>query len=128
MIAARTRQRLHAIRPVPDGIADSDVMLDAFRRLTLDNWRERVADLPGAVVVGDPEVTTSDNMRYGCEILDADDNPYLDDDGRPVLDLDRLVMFVVGWVDLPQDVWERSVAEDEARRVAALAAFAERQQ
>lgn len=87
-----------------------------------EKWLRRLHRITGL------DIHHASASGYGCEILDANDDPVFDDDGRPVLDRDRLVMFVAGWVDLPQDVWERSVAEDEARRLAALSAFMERRQ
>jgi len=123
-----TRQRMTTIGRVPDGIAESPVMLAALRKIAVDGWRERVAALPGAAAVGDPEVTTPDNVLYGCEIIDADDEPILDEDGQPAVDRDRLFMHVSGWVDLPQDVFDQQEAEAEALRATALAAYAERQQ
>jgi hypothetical protein len=124
-VTTTTRQRMTTIGRVPDGLAASPVMLDALLAHAADDWRERVMVLPGAVVVGDPDVTTSDNLLYNSEITDADGRPVLDEDGRPVVDRDRLFVQVSGWVDLPWDVWER--VEAEAGRVASLAAFAERQ-
>lgn len=126
-MTAVVRRRWTGLRPVPDGIADSPAMLETLRRLTRESWLEQVADLPGAVPVGEPEITMSGNVLYGCEIVDSAGNPVLDETGRPATDRDRLFMRVSGWVDVPRDVYEASEAEGEARRLAALARHTERQ-
>lgn len=122
-----TRQRLVIIGRVPDEWASSQ-RLATFRRVAVWWWWERIAELPGAIAVDDPEVATSDNMLYGCEIVGPDNHPILDRNGQSVIDQDRLIMRVSGWVDLPQDVFDSAEPEDEARRIAALSAIAERRQ
>jgi hypothetical protein len=100
------RRRYSTIGRVPDEIADTPALLDAICDHMADGWRERVAAMPGAATTGGLEITTSDNLHYGCEILDDCDSPVLDDDGVPLVDRDKLVVRVSGWVDVPLDLFE----------------------
>lgn len=124
-MTAPVRRRFTTIGRIRDDLAADPTTLGMYRGLALTQWHSRVDDLPGALAVGEPEITVSDNLHYGCETVGEDDTPILGEAGQPVLDRDRLVMRVSGWVDMPQEVWER--AEGEARRLAAQARHAERQ-
>lgn len=90
-------EQFTAMIPVSDELAEDQESLACMDHVAVEEWYAELARQGGTAAGGEPRVTHEPNPGYGLVAVDSQGVPMRREDGEPVIDHDKLFIYVKGW-------------------------------